>query len=207
MEALLGISGTAPLVAMVPPSAVTLGPASTCEKVQSMKLPDYVVINNPNCTNKEVLRQSAETVCFPLSEEDKNCIDILGKKFDLEVNRVGLAAPQLGFNKRIVIVEVNNDPEMKRWRQDLTDAMPRTIWINPSFKPIGEDKSVDYEACFSVEGLAGMVARYKAVRYIAYTVAGTRIEGTANGFLARVIQHEIDHLIGKLFLDYVAEAG
>jgi len=82
--------------------------------------------------------------------------------------------------------------------------MPKTIWINPSYKPIGTEKHEDYEGCFSVENATGPVARYKKIRYLAYNQNGHTIEGTAKGFLARVIQHEIDHLNGKVFLDYVA---
>jgi peptide deformylase len=172
-----------------------------------MKLPDFVVINNPACSNKEVLRQTAEAVSFPLSSEDRDCIAMLQEKFSLEATGVGLAAPQLGFSKRIILLEVNADPGVKQWRKDLTDAMPRTIWINPGFEPVGQERSVDYEACFSVADLAGEVSRFTTIRYTACTEAGERIEGTATGFLARVIQHEIDHLNGKLFIDYVAEGG
>ncbi|KJV81572.1 polypeptide deformylase family protein [Rickettsia hoogstraalii str. RCCE3] len=82
--------------------------------------------------------------------------------------------------------------------------MPKTIWINPSYKPIGIDKHEDYEGCFSVENATGPVARFKKIHYHAYDINGNQIQGIAEGFLARVIQHEIDHLNRKVFLDYVA---
>lgn len=168
-------------------------------------LPSYVVINDPASLNKDVLRQPAETVTFPLSQENKNIVAMLAKKFDEEENCAGLAATQIGFNKRIIIFAVHNDPELKKWRQDLNDTMKRTIWINPTYEPIGEEKNEDYEGCFSVHDLAGPVARFKAIRYTAYTPEGQFVEGTAQGFLARLIQHEVDHLNGKLFIDYVPE--
>jgi peptide deformylase len=122
-------------------------------------LPTYVVINDPASHNKDVLRQPAETITFPLSAENKNIIAILGKKFDEEDNCAGLAAPQIGFNKRIIILAVKDDPELKKWRPDLSDTMPRTIWVNPTYKPVGKEKQGDYEACFSVDDLAGPVER------------------------------------------------
>ena len=67
-----------------------------------------------------------------------------------------------------------------------------------------ESLQTGYEACFSVKDLAGPVARYKTIRYSAYTPEGTHVEGIARGFLARLIQHEIDHLRGHCFIDYVA---
>ncbi|CAK6511250.1 MAG: Polypeptide deformylase family protein [Rickettsia helvetica] len=82
--------------------------------------------------------------------------------------------------------------------------MPKTIWINPSYKPIGIDKHQDYEGCFPVENATGPVARYKKIHYHAYDINGNQIQGITEGFLTRVIQHEIDHLNGKVFLDYVA---
>ena len=78
--------------------------------------------------------------------------------------------------------------------------MPKTLWINPSYEPLGEEMHEDYEACFSVKDIAGLVRRYKQVHYRAYDKDGKLIEGKAEGFLARIIQHEIDHLNGILFL-------
>ena len=69
---------------------------------------------------------------------------------------------------------------------------------------MGTEKHEDYEGCFSVENATGPVARFKKIHYQAYDLKGHKIEGTAKGFLARVIQHEIDHLNGTVFLDYVS---
>ncbi len=168
------------------------------------KLPTYVVVNNPQ-SDAAVLRTPAQPVAFPLSKKDSEIVRILTAKFDGEKNCAGLAAPQIGFNKRIIVFAVSDDPELKKWRTDLVDTMPKTVWINPSYEGIGEDKNTDLESCFSVDDLAGPVARHKTIRYSAFNTDGTLIEGVAHGFLARLIQHEIDHLNGRLFIDLVPE--
>ena len=152
------------------------------------ELPDYVVINKPECLNRNILRAPAQTVTFPLSEEDRHIMDVLITKFRNEKNCVGLAAPQLGFHKRLIVLEVKDDPKLKKWRPDLMDSLPQSLWINPSYTGSGEEKTLDYEGCFSVDGLGGMVARFKKIVYQGYDAEGRLIKGTAQGFLARVIQ-------------------
>lgn len=168
-------------------------------------LPDYVVINDPKCEKKEVLRNPAETVTFPLTPETKKIIEQLEAKFDQEENIAGLAAPQVGFNKRIIVFAVYDDPEIKKFRHDLTDTMDKSIWINPSYTALSKDKSLDWEGCFSVDEFAGQVPRYTEISYEAWTPEGKKVTGTARGFLARLLQHEIDHINGKLFIDYLSK--
>ena len=168
-------------------------------------LPQYVVINDPSCKKKEVLRKPAEEVTFPLDKTTQEIIRQLEVKFDREENCAGLAAPQIGYGKRIIILAVEEDEELKKFRPDLSDALSKSIWINPSFTPISSKKTTDWEACFSVDDLAGRVSRFTKIAYEAWTPEGKKIEGKAKGFLARLIQHEIDHLNGKLFIDYVPE--
>jgi peptide deformylase len=171
--------------------------------MKSMKeLPSYVVINDPQSGNKEVLRNKSIEVSFPLSRKSKKIMETLAKKYDQEQNCAGLAAPQIGFDQSIIIFAAD-DPEIKAFRPDMIDTMGRTIWINPSYEPIGDEKTEDYEGCFSVKDLAGPVKRFKTIKYKAYTPDGKLVTGIANGYLARVIQHEVDHLNGKLFIDYV----
>ena len=81
--------------------------------------------------------------------------------------------------------------------------MERTVLINPRHEAFGEEKVIAYEGCFSVEKVTGQVARYKTISYSAWSLEGIEIKGTAHGFLARVLQHEIDHLKGQCFLDHV----
>ena len=168
-------------------------------------LPEYVVFDRTNNTSAPaILRAIAKPIFFPLKTEDKKDIELLTNKFNEEKNCAGLAAPQIGISKKIIIFCVPDDPELKKRRPDLTETMPKTIWINPEYKGIEDyGYNEDYEGCFSVKNYTGPVIRYKKISYEAYTTTGQLIKGTAEGFLARLIQHEIDHLNGVLFIDKV----
>ncbi len=172
-----------------------------------MRDPSYVVINNEDQpeSHRQVLRVPAQEVQFPLSKEDQEIVDTLEAKYDNEENCAGLAAPQIGYGKQIIIFEAPDDPQLRKWRADLHQFIPKTIWINPSYEGIGEDKTEDYEGCFSVHDLAGSVQRFKKIKYQAYLPDGTKVEGEAEGFLARMIQHEVDHINGRLFIDLVPD--
>ncbi len=169
-------------------------------------LPDYVVINDPSCPNREVLTTPAETVTFPLDQKTREMVAALEAKFDQEENCAGLAAPQIGYNKRILVLAAEEDEELKKNRPDFTDTLDKSIWINPTWVPVSQDKSVDWEICFSVEDRAARVSRFTEITYEAWTPEGHKITGKARGFLARLIQHETDHLEGILFIDYVPES-
>lgn len=171
----------------------------------TMQLPSYVVVNDPSSENKEVLRRPTELLTFPLDEETREVLRSLEAKFDQEENCAGLAAPQIGYNKRALILCVEEDEDLKKHRPDLSDTLPKSIWINPSYKPLSSDKVVDWEACFSVDNLAGRIPRFTEIEYEAWTPEGKKIEGIAKGYLARLIQHEIDHLNGILFIDHIPE--
>lgn len=168
-------------------------------------LPPYVVINNPSSAKKEVLRTPTEMITFPLDEETREVIQHLEAKFDQEENCGGLAAPQIGYSKRVLILAAEADEDLKKYRPDFLDTLPKSIWINPSWTALTTDKTIDWEACFSVEGLAGRVSRFTEISYEAWTPEGEKIEGKAKGFLARLIQHETDHLNGILYIDHVPE--
>ncbi len=168
-------------------------------------LPDYVVINDPLAENTDVLRIPTELVQFPLDEATRTVIRHLEAKFDQTENCGGLAAPQIGYSKRIIILAVEDDEELKKYRPDLSDTLPKSIWINPSYSPLSSDKTLDWEACFSVDNLSARIPRYTHISYEAWTPEGEKVSGTAKGYLARLIQHEIDHVDGKLFIDLVPE--
>ncbi len=168
-------------------------------------LPSYVVVNDPACENRDVLRNQTELVSFPLDEATQEVVRILEKKFDAEENCAGLAAPQIGFSKRILVLAAEDDDTIKKYRPDFSDTLPKSIWINPSYKPLTAEKTEDWEACFSVGDLVGKVARFTQVSYEAWTPEGKKVTGKARGFLARIIQHEIDHLDGILFIDRVID--
>jgi len=158
------------------------------------KLPPYVVINDPSCKKKGILRVPTTLITFPIDEETQDVIRQLEAKFDAEESCAGLAAPQIGYSKRVIILEAN-DEELKQYREDFTDMLPKSIWINPSFKPVSKKKTIDWEACFSVD----------EILYEAWTPDGKKVKGRVKGFLARLIQHEIDHLNGILFIDHIPE--
>lgn len=175
------------------------------KEYQPSDLPDYVVINDPNCEHKEVLRTPTEKVRFPLDEETWEIVRQLEAKFDQAENIAGLAANQIGFNKQIFIFEVPDEDWLKKLGPDFQETMPKSIWINPSFKPTSKELWEDWEGCFSVNEFVGNVPRYRSISYEAWTPEGKKIEGRANGYLARIIQHEIGHLNGQLFIDLVDE--
>jgi peptide deformylase len=169
------------------------------------KLPDYVVATDIYGAKPAMLCQEASPIRFPLSTEDQEMLKLLEEKFDQEENCAGLAANQIGFSKKAIIFTVPDDDTLKKWRPDLIDTMPKTIWLNPTYEPEGNDMSTDIEACFSVAGLVGPVERYTTIRYHAFLPNGSEVTGKASGFLARVIQHEVDHLKGILFIDKVSK--
>lgn len=172
---------------------------------QAGELPDYEVLDMQQPKKHAVLRKVAAALTFPLNDEDRRDVKIVETKFDGEENMAGLAAPQIGISKKIIVFATPEDPALKKWRPDFTQSMPKTIWINPSYEPVEAQTHQDYEACFSVNDMAGPVKRFKTIKYRAYDLDGNLVEGQAEGFLARVIQHEVDHVNGMLFVDYVPD--
>ena len=107
---------------------------------------------------------------------------------------VGLAAPQIGVDLQLVIFGFERSD-----RYPDAPAVPRTILINPEITPLSQDKEEGWEGCLSVPGLRGAVERYSLIRYTGFDPKGEKIEREASGFHARVVQHECDHLIGRLY--------
>ena len=110
------------------------------------------------------------------------------------LNGAGLAAPQVGVQLRVVIFGVDKNP-----RYPDAEDVPFTVLINPKLTPIGTEMEDDWEGCLSVPGLRGLVPRYLRLRYQGFDVAGQPIDRTVEGFHARVVQHEVDHLDGILY--------
>ena len=107
---------------------------------------------------------------------------------------VGLAAPQIGVDLQLVIFGFEHSE-----RYPDAPEVPRTILLNPVITPLSQDMEEGWEGCLSVPGLRGAVNRYTLIRYEGVDPGGARIERTAEGFHARVVQHECDHLIGRLY--------
>jgi len=106
----------------------------------------------------------------------------------------GLAAPQTGVDLRVVIFGVTANP-----RYPDAEPVPETVLINPVITPLGEDIEEGWEGCLSVPGLRGWVPRYARIRYRGVDERGQALERTVEGFHARVVQHECDHLDGILY--------
>lgn len=111
-----------------------------------------------------------------------------------ELNGAGLAAPQIGVSQRVVIFGFDENP-----RYPDAEAVPFTVLVNPKLTPIGKEMDEDWEGCLSVPGMRGLVPRYTHVHYEGFDVSGKPISRTVEGFHARVVQHEVDHLDGILY--------
>jgi len=118
----------------------------------------------------------------------------------LEYNGAGLAAPQVHEDLRLFVVQVVGDHEDEEEEGD-TRKPEILALINPEFKPASRQIEEDWEGCLSIPDLRGLVPRYRDISVKGYDRTGRQIELQASGFMARVIQHETDHLDGVLFLD------
>ena len=122
--------------------------------------------------------------------------DIIADLFDTmrAVNGAGLAAPQIGHNLQIVLFGFTKNP-----RYPDAPAIPETVLINPHITVISNVEEEEWEGCLSVPGIRAKVPRFKKIRYQGLDQEGNTVDRTVEGFHARVVQHECDHLIGKLF--------
>lgn len=111
-----------------------------------------------------------------------------------ENDGAGLAAPQIGLGMQLVIFGFDSNE-----RYPEADQVPFTVLINPEITPIGDEEEDGWEGCLSVPGLMGVVPRFKKIRYQGKDQHGNEIDREVDGFHARVVQHECDHLIGKLY--------
>ncbi len=109
-------------------------------------------------------------------------------------NGAGLAAPQIGVDLRVVIFGLTANP-----RYPDAEVVPQTVLINPVVKPRSDALEEDWEGCLSVPGLRGWVPRYRSIHYSGCDERGRRFERVVEGFHARVVQHECDHLDGILY--------
>ena len=110
-------------------------------------------------------------------------------------NGAGLAAPQIGVNLQVVVFG-SGKPNP---RYPDAPVVPPTVLINPVLTPLGDERQTDWEGCLSLPGLRGQVPRWQRLRYQGLDAHGQPIDRTVEGFHARVVQHECDHLWGKLY--------
>ena len=110
------------------------------------------------------------------------------------LNGAGLAAPQIGVPLRVVIFGVTSNP-----RYPDIEPVPDTVLINPVLTPLSSEEEEGWEGCLSVPGMRGWVPRFRKLKYSGFDEHGERFEREVEGFHARVVQHEVDHLDGLLY--------
>jgi len=109
-------------------------------------------------------------------------------------NGAGIAAPQIGVSKRVVIF--GGSPSS---RYPDAEAVPFTVLVNPQLTALEDTLEEDWEGCLSVPGMRGVVPRFTQLHYQGFDQVGAAIDRTVSGFHARVVQHEVDHLLGILY--------
>ena len=152
-------------------------------------------------TAREILKMGDPRllrIAQPVTEFDTDALHLLIT--DLldtmrAANGAGLAAPQIGVDLQLVIFGSND----RNPRYPDRPVVPPTVLINPVITPIGDTEEEDWEGCLSVPGLRGEVPRWAHIRYTGFDQYGDGIDRTVQGFHARVVQHECDHLWGKLY--------
>ncbi len=142
-----------------------------------------------------LLKKAAEINEFSNNKLKKIVYDMSETMIDY--NGIGLAAPQVHLSKRIIIFR---NPEIKE-----DGKIQITPLINPKFKPLSDEKEDDWEGCLSIPGMQGLVRRFKKINYHGYDLDGNKIENEVEGLHARVVQHEIDHLDGILYINRLAD--
>ena len=136
-------------------------------------------------------------IAAPVDEFDTpDLLALVEDMFDTmrAANGAGLAAPQIGEDLQLVIFGFERNA-----RYPDAPPVPQTVLINPVIEPLGNDRVDGWEGCLSVPGLRGVVPRFARIRYRGFDPQGRPIEREADGFHARVVQHECDHLIGRLY--------
>ena len=155
---------------------------------------DMVILKVSRLGNP-VLRKATEAIpkeAITSPEIQRLITDMIDTMHEYE--GVGIAAPQVHVSKQLAVIEVRGDARSER-------SIPLTILVNPRIVASSKSTSDDWEGCLSVNDLRGRVSRAEWVDVEAYTRKGEKVKFHAEGFFARVVQHECDHLAGKVFLD------
>ncbi len=143
-----------------------------------------------------VLRVKAEPIADPTAPDVARLARDMIATMD-DADGVGLAAPQIHVSQRIIVFKAPvRGPDMSR-----DGDVDNRVLINPEIEPLSPDRASAFEGCLSIPGLRGVVPRFTRIRYSGVGLDGRRISVEAEGFHARVLQHEVDHLDGVLYLD------
>jgi peptide deformylase len=140
-----------------------------------------------------MLRERAKPVEKLATRELRELIQDM-KDTMASLNGAGLAAPQIGVSQRVVIFGVEQNP-----RYPDAEEVPFTVLVNPKITLLTREVEEGWEGCLSVPGMRGVVPRYTKLRYTGFDQEGNPIDREAEGFHARVVQHECDHLDGILY--------
>lgn len=143
----------------------------------------------------QVLRLQAEAVVDVHDAEIVQIIEAMQSTL-AETAGVGIAAPQISEAKRIIIIASRPTP-----RYPSAPLMEPTVMINPGFEILSETREKDWEGCLSIPGIRALVPRYQEIMIHYTDQQGGAVEAQLSGFVARIFQHEVDHLEGKTYLD------
>ena len=149
-----------------------------------------------------VLLKRAEAIADPSAMDVRVLVENLVETME-DATGVGLAAPQVYEGRRVIIFK---SPRERGEAEALeSDFSPLTAVINPEFEPLDDEMALGWEGCLSIPGITGAVPRYTRIVYRGYLPNGQTVEREATNFHARVVQHEIDHLDGVLFIDHLSQ--
>lgn len=157
-------------------------------------IPPIAQLGNP------VLRQIATAIA---NGQDNESLELIANLQTTLANSqgIGLAAPQIGVSKRLIIVASRPNA-----RYPYAPLMAPTVMINPEFTPLSDKQEKDWEGCLSIPGIRAQVPRYTDIAITYTDTSGQTNNQTLTGFIARVFQHEYDHLEGKVYLDRVVDS-
>jgi peptide deformylase len=135
-------------------------------------------------------------VAAPVARFDDELVSLVADMDETmrHLSGAGIAAPQIGVSLRVVIFELKDNP-----RYPHLTPVPYTVLVNPQLTPLGPEEDEGWEGCLSVPGMRGLVPRFRRLRYQGFDLKGAPLDRTVEGFHARVVQHEVDHLDGILF--------
>lgn len=153
-----------------------------------MSLVPVVRIGDP------VLRSVAAPIADPTDPEVRALAGAMVETM-IAAPGVGLAAPQVGQSVRLIVMRLMES------RGQAEGPIRVAALVNPEWEPLDDTLELGWEGCLSVPELRGLVPRHRSIRYRGWTIAGDRVEADAHGFQARILQHEVDHLDGVIYLD------
>ena len=148
---------------------------------------DVLRMGDPRLLNKSIALEKFDTPALHALLTDMR--DTMA-----HLSGAGLAAPQIGVGLRVVIFGSDLNP-----RYPDAPPIPQTVLINPVLTPLSDELEESWEGCLSVPGMRGVVPRFLRLRYTGFDEMGNAIDRTVDGFHARVVQHEVDHLDGILY--------